>query len=226
MEAYGKILELYHFLFEHIDENMKSVPLLNKLLFPSKDTEEGLYGELNIKSMKKHLGVMSGKWPLSPSQRESLHHLNETKDGEILAVSGPPGTGKTTLLQSVVADLFVKHAKEGLKAPIIVATSTNNKAVTNIMDSFANVVEEDSDKNEKRKLLERRWIGLSSFSVYFPSDAKKNDPHFKTNKEGGIDYESIEHKNNSQAENEKFEEFKNTFQELSLIHISEPTRPY
>ena len=66
------------------------------------------------------------------------------------------------------------------------------------MDSFANVVEEDSDKNEKRKLLERRWIGLSSFSVYFPSDAKKNDPHFKTNKEGGIDYESIEHKNNSQ----------------------------
>lgn len=213
VEAYGKILELYHFLFEHIDENMKSVPLLNKLLFPSKDTEEGLYGELNIKSMKKHLGVMSGKWPLSPSQRESLHHLNETKDGEILAVSGPPGTGKTTLLQSVVADLFVKHAKEGLKAPIIVATSTNNKAVTNIMDSFANVVEEDSDKNEKRKLLERRWIGLSSFSVYFPSDAKKNDPHFKTNKEGGIDYESIEHKNNSQAENEKFEEFKNTFQE-------------
>lgn len=74
VEAYGKILELYHFLFEHIDENMKSVPLLNKLLFPSKDTEEGLYGELNIKSMKKHLGVMSGKWPLSPSQRESLHH--------------------------------------------------------------------------------------------------------------------------------------------------------
>lgn len=38
--------------------------------------------------------------------------LNETKDGEILAVSGPPGTGKTTLLQSVVADLFVKHAKK------------------------------------------------------------------------------------------------------------------
>lgn len=93
--------------------------------------------------------------------------LNETKDGEILAVSGPPGTGKTTLLQSVVADLFVKHAKEGLKAPIIVATSTNNKAVTNIMDSFANVVEEDSDKNEKRKLLERRWIGLSSFRYIF-----------------------------------------------------------
>ena len=49
---------------------------------------------------------------------------------------GPPGTGKTTFLQSVVADMYVKSALKRERAPIIVAASTNNQAVTNIIDSF------------------------------------------------------------------------------------------
>ncbi|MED1722041.1 AAA domain-containing protein [Brevibacillus parabrevis] len=70
-------------------------------------------------------GQMGGEYPLSPSQREAVNHFNHMENGEILAVNGPPGTGKTTLLQSIVADLYVQKALKQEKAPLIVATSTN-----------------------------------------------------------------------------------------------------
>lgn len=60
----------------------------------------------NIDAMCKHNGQMNGKYPLAGSQRRAVHHLKYIKEGELLAISGPPGTGKTTLLQSVVADLI------------------------------------------------------------------------------------------------------------------------
>ena len=83
--------------------------------------------------MKAHVGQMGGAYPLSPSQREAMNHFGEIKEGNLLAVSGPPGTGKTTFLQSVVADMYVKSALKRERAPIIVAASTNNQAVTNIL---------------------------------------------------------------------------------------------
>ena len=58
---------------------------------------------------------------MSPSQREAMNHFGEIKEGNLLAVSGPPGTGKTTFLQSVVADMYVKSALKRERAPIIVA---------------------------------------------------------------------------------------------------------
>ena len=88
-------------------------------------------------------------------------------DGDLLAVSGPPGTGKTTLLQSVVADLVVDSALNQTEPPVIVAASSNNQAVTNIIDSFSNI--------EKIGLsnLEERWIdGVKSFATYMPSGGK------------------------------------------------------
>ena len=86
---------------------------------------------------QKHLGSFGNKTALSPSQREALYHALLMTEGEVLAVSGPPGTGKTTLLQSVVASEWVRAALARRDAPIIVATSTNNQAVTNVLDSFA-----------------------------------------------------------------------------------------
>ena len=121
----------------------------------------------DINAMCKHNGKMNGKYPLADSQRQAVHHLKAVKDGDLLAVSGPPGTGKTTLLQSVVADLVVDSALNQTEPPVIVAASSNNQAVTNIIDSFSNI--------EKIGLsnLEERWIdGVKSFATYMPSGGK------------------------------------------------------
>ena len=75
-----------------------------------------------------------GEYPLSESQREAISCFEEIGEGEVLAVNGPAGTGKTTLLQSIVANMYVRAALERKRAPLIIATSTNNQAVTNIID--------------------------------------------------------------------------------------------
>lgn len=115
----------------------------------------------------RHLGQMGGKFPLSASQRETLHHFLSIQQGEILAVNGPPGTGKTTLIQNIVAALWVEAAVQGGEPPVIVAASTNNQAVTNIIDSFAKGVEGES-------LLSKRWLpDVSSYGLYCASESRR-----------------------------------------------------
>lgn len=97
-------------------------------------------------------GSMSSSYPLTPSQRRALHGFLMDGDGSLTAVSGPPGTGKTTMLQAVVATFLVDHALAQKAAPVIVGTSTNNQAVTNIIDSFAAVSPENPG------LLDGRWL--------------------------------------------------------------------
>lgn len=75
-------------------------------------------------------------FPLAEAQRNVLSHLAVAEDGEILAVNGPPGTGKRTMLLSLVATEWAKAALEGGEPSLIVAASTKNQAVTNIIDAF------------------------------------------------------------------------------------------
>jgi hypothetical protein len=77
--------------------------------------------------------------PLSPSQRTAMAELAQLPDGGVLAVNGPPGTGKTTLLQSVVAQLWVDAALAQGECPLVVVASTNVKAVENVLGSFATI---------------------------------------------------------------------------------------
>jgi len=123
-----------------------------------------------------HLGQMTNTFPLSESQRTSLYHYFNLKEGEVLAINGPPGTGKTTLIQSVVADLFVKHALTKDYPPVIVAASTNNQAIINIVESFGKVGLEE-------RPLSKRWIpDVTSFALYLASEtrAKETDPKILT----------------------------------------------
>ena len=163
--ASRNILKLYNAILEM--SSVEEFPLYQTLTSLKEATSRPLVKD-SPEAMMNHSGQMGSAYPLSESQRESLNHLNLLANGEILAVSGPPGTGKTTLLQSVVADLVTKRALEKENAPIIVASSTNNPAVTNIIDSFSQF------KPKSPSGLDSRWItAANSFATYFPSFSKK-----------------------------------------------------
>lgn len=122
-------------------------------------------------------GSMSDDFPLTPSQRRAVHAVLRGEDGEITAVNGPPGTGKTTMLQSIVANLLTLRALDHDDAPVIVGTSTNNQAVTNIITSFSSVTKNDPGTLDLRWLPEAVEKGaaataLPSLAVYCPAKYK------------------------------------------------------
>ena len=74
-----------------------SLSLYDKMLTGEQETQEAPYQAHSLRCMYQHSGQMGGEYPLSESQREAVNHFHFLKDGDVLAVSGPPGTGKTTL---------------------------------------------------------------------------------------------------------------------------------
>lgn len=143
------------------------------------------------KRINQHLGQMKNGYPLANAQRDAVHCFSELKDGEVLAVSGPPGTGKTTMLQSIVADMLVRTTLEGISnpgsasSPLILATSANNKAITNIIDAFSS---SDESVNDNVSIY-RRWLCYESdgdekfvpMAAYYPSfsvDPQKKKDYF------------------------------------------------
>ncbi|WP_454054912.1 AAA domain-containing protein [Clostridium sp. Marseille-Q7071] len=186
----------YHILslYNHLIKDNQPKPLYDNFI-STKITNTNPLIENNLSKMQIHCGQMGGEYPLSPSQREVVNHFNCMSDDEILAVNGPPGTGKTTLLQSIVADMYVKRAINKERAPLIVASSTNNQAVTNIIASFGNI------KKVGISNLEERWIeGVNSFATYFPSAKKikeaKNKGYQYTNQKGEFFVSDVEDKEN------------------------------
>ena len=118
----------------------------------------------------ERLAHASDKYPLAAAQRDALAHLLRSAHGDILAVNGPPGTGKTTLLLSVVASLWAKAALAESEPPVIVAASTNNQAVTNIIDAFG------KDFARGSGVFAGRWLPeIASFCAYFPSQQKEKE---------------------------------------------------
>lgn len=112
---------------------------------------------------KQHVAHLNKHYPLSPSQREAISHILDLPEGELLAINGPPGTGKTTLLHDIVASMWVHAAINSERPPVIVVSSTNNQAVTNVLDSLqqaGNI---------------QRWLPrpISSLGLYLVNDRKK-----------------------------------------------------
>lgn len=112
------------------------------------------------------VGHINREHPLSPSQREAMVELARLGEGEVLAVNGPPGTGKTTLLQSIVAQLWIDAALKKSECPLIVVTSTNVKAVENVLDSFAKICVETGHK---------RWHPYDGgFGLFLASESRES----------------------------------------------------
>lgn len=181
-------------LYNHLQKDDQPKPLYENFISTSMIDSSPLI-ENDASQMQAHYGQMNGEYPLSPSQREAVNHINVMECGEVLAVNGPPGTGKTTLLQTAVADMYVKRALLKEKAPLIVASSTNNQAVTNIIESFGNI------KKVGISNLEERWIDkVNSFAVYFPSFSKVKEAKSKgyqyTNQKGEFFFSDVEDEDN------------------------------
>ena len=199
-------------LYENILKEEKEMPLYEKFIQLEEEKDEVLQ-EDTIENQKKHLGQMGGIYGLSESQRESVNNFNNIKEGEILAVKGPPGTGKTTLIQSIVANEYVKRALEKGVPPLIVASSTNNQAVTNIIESFGKI-----KRKFKRSNLEERWLeNVDSFAIYFPSKRKRKQAKEKkfqyTDNKGNFFVAEIENEENIKKSKEKFIEEASKFLE-------------
>lgn len=190
------IYSTYHImkLYNHLQEDDQPKALYDNFISTQVAKISPII-ENGLAQMQAHCGQMNGEYPLSPSQREAINHFDAIDCGEILAVNGPPGTGKTTLLQTLVADMYVKRAMKKEKPPLIVASSTNNQAVTNIITSFGNI------KKIGISNLEERWIeGVNNFASYFPSSTKIKEAisngYQCTNQKGEFFVSDIEDKDN------------------------------
>lgn len=190
-------------LLSHIvsDVNTK-LPLLESMLLDRRGKKTLVKHSLGTK-IKEHAGQMKNEYPLANAQRDAVHCFYDLKEGEVLAVSGPPGTGKTTMLQSIVADMLVrttliaKNNPKSISSPLILATSANNKAITNIIDAFSSP---DDDTSNVR--MDSRWLcyeadGVEKFvpmAAYLPSnsvDSKKVKDYFITDADGGGNYGAL-----------------------------------
>ncbi|MBV8326691.1 AAA domain-containing protein [Chryseobacterium sp.] len=163
MNAAMGIIELYEKIL-----HQKNLPELLQSFITLNNNQEKLPITVPdlINTNELHLGQMGFDFPISISQRKSLNTLLGSSE-KVFAVNGPPGTGKTTLLQSIVANKMVESALKGEDAPIILACSTNNQAVTNIIDSF-------SRSNTGEGKLQGRWIpDIDGYATYLPSTNKK-----------------------------------------------------
>ncbi|AKX60328.1 hypothetical protein AKN88_10590 [Thiopseudomonas alkaliphila] len=96
--------------------------------------------------------------------------------GRVLAVNGPPGSGKTSMLKAVVAHYVVKAALLKEPCPIIVASGATNQAVKNVTSAFPDVVQ---DNDDECLLHIQRWIPhcptYGSFYASKDAIAKLND---------------------------------------------------
>ena len=151
-----------------LQDRSSSWPLYEKLL--SKANDQPIKDSATLLDIsRQHVGQMDSRYPLSASQREALlHYIGDlSHDAEVMAIDGPPGTGKTTLLLSVIATTWVRRALEGTEPPVMVVTSTNNQAVVNVLEAFARV-------REKSDARAGRWIpGIESYGLYACAKGKE-----------------------------------------------------
>ena len=165
-----KIINLYDKLLE----SKASHPLLELLIRKKQETLLPVPNKQHVYCNKEHWAQMSGEFPLSVSQRETLAMYTEPDSSDIFAVNGPPGTGKTTFLQTVIANRIVHTVLNHPDDPdIIVASSANNQAITNILKDFK--IEQPTE-DKPVDPLSLRWLpGLDTLGLYLSGKDEQKD---------------------------------------------------
>ncbi|WP_299229300.1 AAA domain-containing protein [Sulfurihydrogenibium sp.] len=195
-------------IFESVQELLeeeKTSELLNTYLC-GKDMEFDLSSVKTVVELLTKQDIPLAKW-LSPynasmMQQIAINKANELKDQELMAVNGPPGTGKTTLLKDIIANIIVKRALkiidadykifdnngkliDDLKGFGIVVASNNNAAVENISIEMPKM-----DDDVKNSLIDINEDGFRYFEdlirKYF-EEISKNQKHSKTKNNEDID---------------------------------------
>lgn len=153
-------------MYDHLLSCKKEVPLLARFAAKEKFPVEPLLASNAM--FCERLGHSGDKFPLAVAQRDALSHYLTQQPGDILAVNGPPGTGKTTLVLSIIATEWARAALNKTEPPVVIATSTNNQAVTNIIEAFG------KDFATGTGPMAGRWLPeVKSFGAYFPSSSRK-----------------------------------------------------
>ncbi len=153
-------------MYDHLLSCKKEVPLLARFASTEMPSVEPLLAA-NAK-FSERLGHSGDEFPLAMAQRDALSHYLTQQSGDILAVNGPPGTGKTTLVLSIIATEWARAALNKTEPPVVIATSTNNQAVTNIIEAFG------KDFATGTGVMAGRWLpDLKSYGAYFPSSGRR-----------------------------------------------------
>ena len=154
----------YEDIAEALDDNSRNslAPLVAQLFRRLDDSqrEEVLKNPRNLRILFEKGGGTCGAWPnvkLDPvlMQEAVVEATHLDKESRIVAVNGPPGTGKTTLLRAVIADRIIERARAIAERPEppercgsyyrlprhltgfeIVVASANNGAIENISNEL------------------------------------------------------------------------------------------
>lgn len=156
-------------LYGSILDDVPNEGLLYDMIYPKhRSFKQPVAAKDFIQHDAEYLGQMGYGFPLSLSQRKALYSFY-AKPQSVFAVNGPPGTGKTTLLQNVISNEMVKTAIAGGDPALILACSNNNQAVTNIIDSF-------SKSDTKPGKLEGRWLpNIEGYATFLPANRKTKE---------------------------------------------------
>lgn len=138
------------------------------------DTQKGSTDDINQPATRFDNREL---FPLDNTQRHAslaaarldLNYDNNNGSGRVLAVNGPPGSGKTSMLKAVIAHYVVKAALLKEPCPIIVASGATNQSVKNVTSAFPDVVQDD---NNDYLLEYQRWIPhCPTYGSFFASQS-------------------------------------------------------
>lgn len=122
-----------------------------------------LMGHMDTRTGKQESGKERELFPLDNTQRNAsimaryleLHYEDNAELGRILAINGPPGSGKTSMLKAVIAQESVLAVLNNKPCPIIVAAGATNQSVKNVVSAFPDVIHK-AEGDEF--ILYQRWL--------------------------------------------------------------------